>query len=164
MRVVLMLLMLFSASAFAEFFFKTLGVESAEVLTPSLVEIKLAESSGYAGGVLRFRLDNVQFEPSNKAPCGQVKSKECERLDLLLKQSNVEIYLNKFEHKTNEFKGDIFVNKQNLIHKMIREGWYKFDYKKTRNKVLILFQKEAMCKGKGIWARESSSLDAMCNI
>jgi endonuclease YncB( thermonuclease family) len=61
------------------------------------------------------------------------------------------------------FKGTVYVNGINLRHTMLRDGWYKFDYKNDRDVYDIMLQKEAECMRKGIWAHKNYTVtDERC--
>lgn len=164
MRLIALLFILTATPAVAGVFFKSLDVEKVRVITPSTLEFVLGYASGYENGVLKLSISNVDFGSSESVDCRNADHLACERLTQLFERSKVKVYLNEFEYDSEKFKGQVYVDGKNLEHIMLSEGWYKFDYKQSRNKHLLMLQKEAMCKGKGIWAGYSSSLDEMCNI
>ncbi|MDI4652639.1 MULTISPECIES: thermonuclease family protein [Pseudoalteromonas] len=163
MRIILLVLLFLSASSNANLFFNTFDANDVEVLTPSSLRVTITERNEIRNGVLTVRIDDVDFGLSKNADCINSSTKDCSRLNTLLSNSSVKINLHSYNYKDEVYHGDIFVDGQNLSYYMIKNGWYKFDYKQSRSKHLVLMQKEAMCKGLGIWAISSQKIDEMCN-
>ena len=163
MRIILAAIVLVSASSNANLFFNTIEADDVEVITPSSLRVTITERNEITNGALTVLIDNVDFGLAKNARCSTSKLKDCSRLNELLSKSSVKINLHSYDYQDEVFQGDVFVNGENLSYYMIKNGWYQFDYKQSRSKHLILMQKEAMCKGLGIWAISSQKIDEMCN-
>lgn len=152
-----------SSSAMCNVFFKPLDVSELEVITPSEIEFTIIGDEQYNNSKLVMKIQDVDFSAAENLDCTVDNNKECSQLLNHLNRKSITIELIAYDHDTELFTGNIFVNGSKLSHTMIREGWYKFDYKKSRSKHLVILQKNAMCKGLGIWSGKSTSLDYLCN-
>lgn len=142
---------------------KTFQVKNANVITPSVVEFTTVETQEVPEGKLALKLRYIDFEGRSEFDCTQDITDECERLQNTLDGSNIQLNLDSYDRQKGYYFGDIFVGDDELVYKMISEGWYKFDYTQTRSKHFVLLQKKAMCTGVGIWQGQSHLLDVQCN-
>ena len=162
MRLLILPIIFLSSGAVASVFYKPLDVNAYKVISPSVIEFQI-QSSEYSGASVTMQITNVDFRGLSASSCEDLQEAHCERLSQYLDGSSVKIKLQEYNQSTQMFVGDVFINGDKLSHTMIKQGWYKFDYKQSRGKHLVLMQKNAMCKGLGIWAGKSTSLDTICN-
>lgn len=163
MRYLMVVSALFSSNLMADVFFKPLSVSDFDVISPAVIEFTIQSPEKYKNSKARMMVTEVDFEGLGMVRCEKQSNKDCQRLNDFLASAPVNIQLIKYNQSTAMFTGDILVNGDKLAHTMIKQGWYKFDYKTTRSKHLVLMQKQAMCKGLGIWQGKSTSLDTLCN-
>lgn len=132
---------------------KTFVAQSVKVLSPSLLEIEAYFTDDQTNiSRVYVRTDGLVYDKGDQEKCDEdVISPNCQRLMDEINLATVQFRLADNIGKS-VFTGIIYVNGVNLRHTMLREGWYKFDYKKGRSHYDILLQKEAECKRKGIWS------------
>lgn len=163
MRKLLIFLSVFSFSASANLLYKTINISEATVITPSLIEFVIPADHTRPSGVVTLKLMDIDFDAEENILCKKHHLNACERLQNLFEKNITQLHLKAFDHESQHFSGDVYVGGEKLTYMMVSKGWYKFDYKQTRNKYYVFLQKMAMCKGLGIWSGESSMLDEMCN-
>jgi|TARA_B100001059_G_scaffold171670_1_gene171768 hypothetical protein len=163
LKVLAFTLVAMSPRAMCNVFFKPLDVSELEVITPSKIEFTIIGDEQYNNSTLVMKIQDVDFSTAENLDCTVGNNKECSQLLSHLNLKSITIELMTYDHESQLFTGNIFVNGSKLSHTMIREGWYKFDYRKSRSKHLVILQKDAMCKGLGIWRGKSTSLDYLCN-
>jgi hypothetical protein len=142
---------------------KTFLAETVNVITPEILEItSYLEKDKGSLSKLYIKIDGLIFDVGDQIACEDNLSSNCERLMSWIEGAEVQFSL-KDQIGKGAFNGTVFVNNENLRHSMLREGWYKFDYKVGRSRYDILIQKEAECKRKGIWRKVTYSVtDERC--
>ncbi|MFT7008990.1 MAG: hypothetical protein ACJAXJ_003538 [Colwellia sp.] len=142
-----------NASVINHYKAKTFIAQSVKVLSPSLLEIQAYFTKDLTNlSKVYIRTNGLIFDEGDQEKCDEdVISPNCQRLMDEIKLATVQFQLADNVGKSS-FTGIIYINGVNLRHTMLREGWYKFDYKKSRSHYDILLQKEAECKRKGIWS------------
>jgi hypothetical protein len=142
---------------------KTFRAETTTVLTPKLLKIT-AYLTGNKEQLSKvyIQMDGLVYDDGDHMDCSENSSSNCTRLMNVLDASSIQFTLSD-PIGESAFNGAVYVNGVNLRHTMLREGWYKFDYKVGRSHYDILLQKEAECKRKGIWKHVTYSVtDERC--
>lgn len=142
---------------------KTFSAETVTVLTPKLLEITayLTTNKEQLSKVY-IQIDGLIYDEGDQIPCSENQSSNCTRLMNVVDASPIQFSLSD-PIGESAFNGTVYVNGVNLRHSMLRDGWYKFDYKVGRSHYDILLQKEAECKRKGIWKHVTYSVtDERC--
>lgn len=163
MRLILVFFALVSSSSSANIFFQTLEVKEVEVITPSKLELTISHRELSQDGVIALSIHSVDFGEAKELNCVNGVFHDCKRLKSFLSSRPLKVSLTGYNYQAAIYEGDVFAGGENLSHYMIKNGWYKFDYKQSRSKHLVIMQKEAMCRGLGIWAIPSQKIDEMCN-
>lgn len=139
------------ADVITHYMTKSFQAESVNVVTPKLIEVTAYMSgSREALSKLYIQTDGLIYDEGDQIACVQHFSTNCARLKAKLEASLVQFSLRDSIGKS-AFNGVVYVNGENLRHTMLRDGWYKYDYKVSRSYYDILLQKEAECKRKGLW-------------
>ena len=163
MRYLILFCWIFSCGAIANIFNQTAEASNVKVITPSILEFTTTINHSIPSGKLRIKIKDIDFNGKSNVECKLFKLEDCDKLSSLLSDAKIQINLKKYDHEKAVFIGDVFINGENLVYKLIKEGWYKFDYRQSRNKYYVLLQKHAMCNGLGIWQGYSSTIDYACN-
>lgn len=130
---------------------KTFKAESVNVITPQLLEFTaFLTNDRMKLSTLYIQTSGLIFDEDDQKICEKYETDKCKRLLAHLELKDVRFKLGE-PVGISAFNGQVYVAGENLRHTMIREGWYKFDYKVGRNHYDILLQKEAECMRKGIW-------------
>lgn len=155
------------ASQLPVVFHQTFKVETATVVAPNLIDVTTTFNGTTELARLKINLSGVDFGSVANRDCVNSTGKttvDCDRLDNFLANKLVQINLRSYNRTNDSFDGKVFVDGQSLKNSMLSEGWYRHDYKKSRNKYSIILQKSAMCRGKGIWRELHSTMtDLECN-
>lgn len=132
---------------------KTFIAQSVKVLSPSLLEIHAHLTQDPTNiSKLYIRTDGLIYDEGDQEKCDEdILSRNCKRLMDAINLATVQFRLGD-NIGNSVFTGVVYVDGVNLRHTMLREGWYKFDYKKSRSHYDIILQKEAECRRKGIWS------------
>ena len=168
MRLACLLLFIpFFANASDSHFYRTVNAESVEVITPAKLLLTTRFNGATELAQMTFYLEQVDFNGKENSKCNDATSQqlrnECNRLSNFFENKEIKFKLND-NTEAGEFTGEIYVNGINLQNHMIREGWYKFNYRNSRSKYLVIIQQKAKCLNKGIWKTESLKRDIECNI
>jgi len=140
---------------------RTFKAETVNVISPQLLELSAHLVAGSQQlSTVYIKTKGLIFDEGDKIPCEEVETANCIRLKAYLDLKDVRFRLGDHINK-NAFYGQVFVEGENLRNTMIKDGWYKFDYKVGRSRYDMFLQKEAECMRKGMWKNVKVSLTDM---
>jgi len=97
------------------------------------------------GEVNNERCDSKLVEP---ALVDSVKN-ACSKMRDTLLGKRVSVEVTKWDQIVND--GFVFIDEINVNYNLIKKGWFRADYAKSRDAQLALIEKEARCQRAGIW-------------
>ena len=146
-------------------FNQTFTANEIKVVSNGVVNIVTTFGGKTETANFNYYIDGIDFAGSAYNECNNDSpTVPCELLLNFFEGKEVKFVLSKYDGSKNLFSGQLYVDGKSIKDVMIRNGWYRFDYKQSRNRYLAILQKEAKCSARGIWKSRYSPLTEMeCN-
>jgi len=146
-------------------FNQSFDADEAVVISPGVINIITTFGGKTELAKFNYYIDAIDYRGSGRNKCDEGKSlMACEKLKSFIKDKRISFLITEFDELNNVFTGQLYVNEKSIKDEMIRNGWYRYDYRKGRSLYLSILQKEAKCNARGIWKKRFSPLtEQECN-